>query len=161
MTVKSNKKSPEKKKSLSTDSNPKNVKRSKAKLIKSLPYELQQIADQLGNLSDLSLITDSKGNILLYGTPAINLKCSKNIFTGENIFLCINSSTVKNKILKEIESKGNITFYSQLECSKNKAVSVLSRWSAFVAKPYGQVFYLILNSAINYPDYTERDYKKY
>jgi two-component system, sensor histidine kinase and response regulator len=155
MTIKSNNKKPKKKKSLSRNLISKNAKRSKAKLIKSFPYELQHIADQLGNLSDLSLITDSKGKILLYGNPSTGLKFSRKIVTGKNIFLYIDTNTVKNKILKKAESKGNSTFYFQLECSKNKSVPVLSRWSTFVAKSTGHVFYLILNNIIYNPNSTD------
>ena len=88
MTIKARKKLPKKGKILSTDLSPKNFKRAKSKLLKSLPYALQQIADQLGVLSDLSLITDSKGNILLYGKPATDLKYNRKNLSGKNIFLC-------------------------------------------------------------------------
>jgi hypothetical protein len=100
MTIKSRNKSPEKKKLLEANLNQKNVKRAKHNLIKSLPYALQQIADQLGILSDLSLITDSKGNILWCGNPVAELECNKKIFMGKNVFLFINTGIDKNKILK-------------------------------------------------------------
>ena len=109
----------------------------------------------MGVLSDLSLITDSKGNILLYGKPATDLKYNRKNLSGKNIFFYINTNKDKNRILKEIEAKGKITFYFHLECSKNKTVPVLSRWLAFVEKPKSHVFYLILNNIINNPYLSE------
>ena len=155
MTIKSKSKSPPKEESLETGLNLKNGKKSKTKLIKSLPSELQKVADQLGKLSDLSLITDSKGKILLHGNPAIGLNCSRKNFTGKNIFQYIDNNTVKEKILKKTEFPQNITLYFQLKFSKNNMVPVLSRWSVFNAKPKGRVIYLILNNIINNPNFSE------
>ena len=149
MTIKSRIKSSKKKKLLAANHNPKNVARAESKLLKSFPIALQQIANHLGNLSDLSLIADSKGNILLCGNPAADLKCNRKNFTGKNFLLYINTNTDKNRILKDAQSEKNTTFYFHLEWSKNKTVKILSRWLAFVEKTKGHVFYLILNNIIN------------
>ena len=120
-----------------------------SKLINSYPAELASLANQLDALSDLSLITDSKGKIITCGNPAPHFKCKKNIFVNKSFFLFIHSDTEKRKILEQVTIRKNTSFSFSLEYSKNKTIPVLSRWSTFVDKDSGLRFYLILNHTAN------------
>ncbi len=114
-----------------------------------LPAQLSLITNQLSELSDLSLVTDSEAKVLECGNPARVLRCKKQIFINKDFFLFLHTDEDKNKILKSVSFNKSLTYKFSLEYSKGKIVPVLSRWTALKEKTTGKTFYFILNYVLN------------
>ena len=125
------------------------VKKSVSKSTNPFPSELASLINSLDKLSDLSLITDSEGKIIVCGDPSPYFKYDKNIFINKSFFLFIHSDIDEKKILEEASYQKHFSFSFSLEYSKNKTMPVLSRWSGFTDKITKRKFFLVLNHIAN------------